>query len=297
MYRKGLFAEGIGGILCANCGDPNHIYKNCNHPITSFGVICVRFASGHNHIEPQYLMVQRKDSLSYGTFLRGKYRPDMRSYIMELFQNMTSAERENIKTNTFDDLWKDLWQITECNSYMREFEDAKRKFDILKKGFNVPGTGGDATNDLLFNIYYILDNTTPLYDETEWGFPKGRRNINEDDITCALREFSEETSIPHEHVSIMQPTPLDEVFIGGNRLRYRHVYYTCLLTNPEYMSCKSIIPNTALQKREIKKVEWFTYEKVQNNIREINVERKELFKRIHANVMGYALSCVKGFHS
>jgi 8-oxo-dGTP pyrophosphatase MutT (NUDIX family) len=29
--------------------------------------------------------------------------------------------------------------------------------------------------------------------EPEWGFPKGRRNYNEKDIDCALREFSEET--------------------------------------------------------------------------------------------------------
>lgn len=296
MYRKGVSSFGgegaMHGILCANCGAPNHIYKNCNHPITSFGVVCVRFMRNQDVIEPQYLMVQRKDSLSYGTFLRGKYRTDMRSYIMELFQNMTCEERNDIKMKTFEELWKDLWQITECNSFMREYEDAKRKFDILKRGFLVP----NQDSETLFNIDFILDNTTPLYDETEWGFPKGRRNINEDDITCALREFSEETSIPCEHVSIMHPNPIDEVFIGGNRLRYRHVYYTCLLTNAEYMNCKSIAPYTALQKREIKKVEWFPYKQAQANIRDINAERKELFKCIHTNVMKYALSCVKGFN-
>ena len=29
--------------------------------------------------------------------------------------------------------------------------------------------------------------------EPEWEVPKGRRNLNESDIDCALREFTEET--------------------------------------------------------------------------------------------------------
>ena len=27
-------------ILCANCGGVGHIYKSCNHPVISYGVIC-----------------------------------------------------------------------------------------------------------------------------------------------------------------------------------------------------------------------------------------------------------------
>ena len=29
--------------------------------------------------------------------------------------------------------------------------------------------------------------------EKEWGFPKGRRNFQEKDIVCGIREFEEET--------------------------------------------------------------------------------------------------------
>ena len=31
------------------------------------------------------------------------------------------------------------------------------------------------------------------WDTPEWGFPKGRRNYQENDLTCGLREFEEET--------------------------------------------------------------------------------------------------------
>ena len=286
MYNKKLNCEGIGVVFCANCGAPNHIYKNCNHPIMSFGVVCVRLSNG---LEPQYLMVQRKDSLSYGTFLRGKFRIENRKYILELFENMTKTERCNIETWGFEALWKALWQITECNTYMREFEDAKQKFETLRAGYV---TKADDGQDMLFNIDYILANTVPLYNETEWGFPKGRRNINEDDLPCAFREFTEETSIPHDQIAVLFSKPCEEVFTGGNRLRYKHVYYICLLMGEQFKTCKKIQPDTELQKREINSVEWFRYDDAQANIREFNAERKELFKCIHDTVLTFSHTSV-----
>jgi 8-oxo-dGTP pyrophosphatase MutT (NUDIX family) len=34
------------------------------------------------------------------------------------------------------------------------------------------------------------------WEEPEWGFPKGRRDTQESDWVCALREFKEETGQP-----------------------------------------------------------------------------------------------------
>ena len=56
--------------LCNNCGVYGHLFYNCKKPITSFGIICFRI-NLYNKIE--YLMVQRKDSLGYVDFLRGKF--------------------------------------------------------------------------------------------------------------------------------------------------------------------------------------------------------------------------------
>ena len=55
--------------LCRNCGLTGHIYKNCPHPIMSFGVICYKIEDN----ETKFLMIQRKDSLSFMEFIRGKY--------------------------------------------------------------------------------------------------------------------------------------------------------------------------------------------------------------------------------
>ena len=275
--------------LCANCGAPNHIYKNCNNPITSFGIICIRFHIVGCSVKPQYLMVQRKDSLSYSTFIRGKYKVESRKYVMELFENMTDSERFDVNNKDFESLWKDLWKVTECNSFLREYEDAKAKFDTLKGGIHCRSL--DKSH--VFDIGYILKNTKPKYEETEWGFPKGRRNINEDDCHCAMREFVEETSIPMDNITLIGNEPYHEIFIGGNKLKYKHVYYLCKLNNPDYMTSKTLEPDTLIQQREIQRVEWFDYEEAQSKIRVTNSERKDLLKFIHDNIMNFPLAFIE----
>ena len=54
---------------CGNCGQLGHIYRRCLLPIISLGVIL--FKKEQNTIK--YLMVQRRDTLGYVEFMRGKY--------------------------------------------------------------------------------------------------------------------------------------------------------------------------------------------------------------------------------
>ena len=56
--------------LCNNCGNYGHLFYNCKKPITSLGILVYR-RNENGNIE--YLMVQRKDTLGYVDFLRGKY--------------------------------------------------------------------------------------------------------------------------------------------------------------------------------------------------------------------------------
>ena len=183
--------------MCANCGGYGHLYKSCNHPVISYGIICyhVSYDESNKTFVPKFLMVQRKDSLSYVEFIRGKYCPENRAYIMKLFMNMTGDERDRIISNDFDKLWKNMWCKTEeetNKNFTKEYMEAADKYNMLKKGYYLK-TDHALIN---FSLQYILENTHAIYEDTEWGFPKGRRNINEDDVSCALREFKEETGIP-----------------------------------------------------------------------------------------------------
>ena len=44
----------------------------------------------------------------------------------------------------------------------------------------------------------------PIYKTPEWGFPKGRRNLYEKDLNCALREFSEETGYSSKSINLIE---------------------------------------------------------------------------------------------
>lgn len=267
-------------VYCANCGGVGHIYKQCNHPITSYGVICFRiqYNKQFGTMMPQYLMVQRKDSLSYVEYIRGKYNCENKSYIIKLFANMTELERQRIKVKDFDTLWKELWQISDCNSFVREYNDSKNKFNMLKKGYHIKNPEDQSM--VFFNIEYVFANSLSELEHTEWGFPKGRRNINENDFACAFREFSEETGIPQNQVSVIQDIkPFEEVFSGSNHIRYRHVYYLAIsnTTNP----ATQVNPRNKTQCKEVRDMKWLWYEDAQALIRDYNVERKELFQRVH----------------
>lgn len=285
-YRKKL-------VFCANCGGLGHIYKTCNHPIISYGIICYKpfYDKSTNSVYPKYLMVQRKDSLCYVEFIRGKYDLKNKDYILKLFSHMTNDERVNIYTAPdFEYLWNSMWcrgqnSANEQNTknFNKECKEATEKFNILSKGYNIITSAGATIS---FNLKYIIDNTSSLYNETEWGFPKGRRNINEDDVSCAIREFREETGITVRNIRISRDIkPLEEVFTGSNKIRYKHVYYVARYQSQKHDSNTQpqnhYDPSNMYQSKEVKDVQWFSYQEAQQRIRGLNVERKELFKRLN----------------
>lgn len=266
-------------IHCSNCGGLGHVYRNCNHPITSYGIVLFRlFKNPLGEVSPEYLMIQRKDSLSYVEFVRGKYSLDQKNYLLKLFSNMTPSERANLQTCEFDHLWNTLWQAKDAKGFIREYSDAKHKFDLLKKGYILRKDKSDVT---FFDIEFILEHTQSSLSEAEWGFPKGRRNVNENDVCCAIREFKEETGINPKYIKLLGSVkPFEEVFSGTNRVRYKHIYYLAVCERHDIVG--------RVSSREIKDVKWLKYQDAQDKILPHNVERKELFKRVHSFISKYS---------
>lgn len=280
-------------VFCANCGGIGHIYKTCNHPVISYGIICykLQYDKQTNSMYPVYMMVQRKDSLSYVEFIRGKYSLNKKDYLLRLFMNMTSEERLKIECykDDFLGLWNSMWcrNQAECSKYNKEYNESMEKFAILSTGFNLVNP---ITNESSYiSLQNLLNLTESIYNETEWGFPKGRRNINEDDIVCAIREFREETGIQPWNIRVCRDIkPLEEIFTGSNEIRYKHVYYIARYQG-HLVQQSHFNPENTTQNKEIKDVQWFSYAQAQEKIRKENIERKELFKRLNHIVM-------RGFH-
>lgn len=248
--------------LCRNCGQNGHVHRDCPHPITSFGIICYRIKP-NNSIE--YLMIQRKDSLSFMEFIRGKYEIHQDDYIKMLLSGMTINERKMLLIKPFDYLWNYVWYQNSAPKQTSEFNIAKNKFDNLKP-----------------KLSQLLQNSISHFVDPEWGFPKGRRKIKEEDVDCAVREFNEETGINPTSINLEKLSPFEEIFYGTNKVLYRHVYYIASLP---YSSNKlHINPKNYNQIREVRDISWLSFKECLNKIRDHNHERKKLFTEVHKKI-------------
>ena len=123
--------KGIKKDYCNNCGNYGHVYRNCRHPILSYGIILYNNKS-------EIIMVERKDSLSYIEFMRGKYNSIYdNDYIKLLFSRFSKEEIDNISKYTFDELWNKLWIHTETinQRIKREYKKSKSNFIKIKEGY------------------------------------------------------------------------------------------------------------------------------------------------------------------
>tara|TARA_B100000424_G_C22911040_1_gene484670 strand:- start:291 stop:1076 length:786 start_codon:yes stop_codon:yes gene_type:complete len=243
-------------MYCNNCGKPGHISKDCNQPITSYGVLLFVLEE-----EPKIIMVQRKDSLCYIELLRGKYNLYDMEKIKLLMNRTSKKEIKNIQTKDFDTLWKELWLIKDVKEtkYMKEYIQSKQSFEKLKCHTEI-------------NEY--LDKNTFNYEDSEWEFPKGKKNKNEKNYECAKRELCEETNIEYEDYDIIQNiSPINETFRGENNVNYRNIYYFGICKNTENIKINKENPD---QVNEIKDVKIFTRKEAKDHIRDYNSTKFEL---------------------
>jgi 8-oxo-dGTP pyrophosphatase MutT (NUDIX family) len=269
----------IDANYCKNCGNAGHMYHKCKLPITSIGIIAFRKPveppPGFEKQEIRYLMICRKDSLGYVDFMRGKYAVKEKEYIMTMFKQMSKDEKQRILENDFETLWNMLWGETAgLNQYKTERQISQDNFNSLKRGIEsttVPPV-------LLYNLESIVEESRlyPEWTEPEWGFPKGRRNHMENEYTCALREFQEETGFASNTIiNVQNIMPVEETFVGSNNKTYKHKYYVMLMNDEDSLNMGNF------QKSEVSKMEWKTFEECLSAIRPYNLEKRKLMETVH----------------
>jgi 8-oxo-dGTP pyrophosphatase MutT (NUDIX family) len=255
-------------IYCGNCGKQGHSYRRCLAPIISLGVILFKISQN----KVKYLLVQRRDTLGFVEFMRGKYNLENIDYISELLKIMTKYERENILNNDFDTLWNNLWMDKNNKKFHNEYASSKSKFIKLKEGFD--------NNGEIISLDTLNRKMPFIYQETEWGFPKGRRNLKESDIDCAKREFEEESGYKSKDYKVLDSNKVfEEIFSGTNNIRYKHIYYIGKSINDN--TDLNIDKNNFSQFSEIKKIKWFTFEEGMLIIRDYNKEKKNILKSVN----------------
>ena len=257
---------------CNNCGKAGHSYHSCKIPVTSNGIITFRNCRDVR----QYLMICRKDSIGYIDFLRGRYPTTTLGHLVRLFNEMTVDERERIRNNDFNSLWSSLWGGKLGSSYRLEESESLEKFNSLKKGIRI--------HDEPVTIDSLINGCTTEWETPEWGFPKGRRENQERDITCALREFEEETGYSARDLDVISNVvPYEEIFSGSNLKSYKHKYFVA--------HCKpSVVPVRQFQTTEVGDMKWVTLEQAVSLIRPYNKERLIILNRLDHVLNSYRLS-------
>jgi 8-oxo-dGTP pyrophosphatase MutT (NUDIX family) len=194
---------------------------------------------------------------------------------------MSTQEKELIITETFEELWKKMWGETNNVQYKNEELVSSKKFDVIKNGVMV--------DNELITLKDIVQQSKTQWIETEWEFPKGRRNGKEKDIDCALREFEEETGITKNKINIVENIlPFEEIFIGTNHKSYKHKYFLAYM-NPDFGENENFEELDNYQVTEVSKMEWKSIDKCLESIRPYNLEKKKLIANINKVLEEYRL--------
>lgn len=243
--------------LCNNCNKLGHYFHQCRLPITSYGIIVYRQNEAKNAFE--FLMIRRKDTFGYIDFMRGKYQLYNVDKIQQLINEMSVEEKNKLQTTPFSSLWQQL-----CGCSKTDESLSLKKFELLT----------NEENEV--KLHTIINNSNTNWVESEWEFPKGRRNYHEKDLDCALREFEEETGYNRADISIVENViPYEEIFIGSNNKSYKHKYFLALMPNPNYGE----LPNH--QTSEVSKTQWLTLDECLSRIRPYSLEKKSIISSVH----------------
>ncbi len=279
-------------LICINCDKKGHGIRNCQNPITSYGIIAVKkfnndkdnaqfeineslrniVDSNKIYVPPmkklnnvKILMIQRKDTIGFTDFIRGRYKTNDDDLLKVYFTEMTREEQDRILNVPFDEMWENLWVNHKCRTFKNERDNARKKFL-------------DTNTRELVSLY------PAKYTFQEFGFPKGRKNGKETDIQCAQREFSEETQYTSDDYTILDLDAVIEEFTGTDGIRYKHVYFIVLMND----SCKPPIvdKNNKVQSGEVGNIGWLLLDECLNIIRPYDIEKKNIVKNLASILYG-----------
>lgn len=219
-------------------------------------------------------LIQRKHSISFEAFVRGKYN---NSELQTHKNRMTRSEREAIQTTSWEDLYRMLMSDKDARYMQRERRRAKALYDTL-------------------DLQQLFQPTDTVFEEPNWELPKGRRFVHETDRQCALREFYEETNIQSSEVMLLEDRSCEEHsgqfceerfceerFCGTNKRMYFNKYYVGMvhpLSRGPYVD-----PENPNQTSEVKAARYYTLPQALALLRPFHNEKRSVLEESHRIVL------------
>ena len=221
--------------------------------------------------EYQAVVVKGRITYAFGEFVQGNYDPQNAATVRQLIHHMTVEERLTVHSLDFDRMWERIsvrdvrpsfsWRTGGPNAYDRlrihlhgwksyqgdDFQYAKRR-DKFREAW----MRSEADTQRLRKMLCAADGAG----ESRWEFPKGKRlSVREPDVSCAIREFCEETSIPARAFTIVPDFARVDMYMHMGVL-YIATYYLAVLTEDIPHPEQSISLRNGNQVPEVVNVTW-----------------------------------------
>lgn len=225
----------------------------------SFGIICAKYNIKTNKIE--FLLVKKRVSYAYMDFLLSCHKISSERSdsikLLYLFNRMTSDEKLDILSLDVRKIWYRCWLNNPEGSSFENYDTKYyKKYMIFKKNFE---------NNFLVDNGVMLRKLINKSDSINnlWEIPKGRPDLQESNLNCAIREFYEETGVSPDNLKILHEIPFTNNFYDSNILYSNNFYLAILLNNSEWNSRKFHLNyyNTS-QISEISDISWFDLDKI-----------------------------------
>lgn len=309
---------------CLNCGDVGHLYRDCPHPHTSFGVMLFREVAvtnseadaGAANVKEEGVEEAEdevKTAAAKPATPSSPIRP--RHLIQPIIEYLLICRRHSFG---YTECVRARFDLTD-RRYLRQLlceMTGEERYKVATWNFSAlwmdlwQKSDKPSRRDQYHNEYMRAHHQfqslreSSLFQELlrvlppspwttpEWGFPKGKRNKFESGQECAQRELAEETGICTSFAyNILGKrsgftAPCVETFQGTDGQRYRHIYYVAeFLSHTE--DATAIDPGNHLQTREVSAVAWCTYDECLRRIRSYNVAKQLALQRTHRRVCAY----------
>jgi len=202
IIHDGSYSDNSGDNKRSNMEiTPSILYKEK----ISIGVACCRINCG----KPEVLIVCKRYTYAYNVFVHGRYNSGNNQEIIKLFNEMTIEEKSDIMSLNFNQIWYRIW--SSGTQKMSNFVVSKSKFEntfVADRGARLRS----------------LMAKSSLNAQKIWEIPKGKKkNKQENDIHCAVREFNEETGVSKSKYKIF-PNKRTYSYIDQGT-RYTNIYY------------------------------------------------------------------------
>ena len=187
--------------------------------------------------------------------------------------NIQSLQSNNLNSPVIDSLNMKPVNLTYNRINLSKTKNNNEYLKVTSKLQQI--INGINVGNKFISFKTLLKGVESKWNEPEWGFPKGRRNLKESDLDCALREFQEETNIKKNQITILNITPVIEYFKGTNNINYKHIYYFAICNANINFNKKN-----KYQYSEISDIAWMDSNTIIDKVRDDYPDRKLMIKTI-----------------